>query len=343
MIDTSPNTTFDISRSYGLRPAQIQGRESHTTDLARFDARIAEVESFQRAVTVQAFHTEFWAFVRTLLAPCERTVGYHSEEDPTVAIPKAPQDIQGLGERVGQLGLLNPIFPKALAEACGLDETVVLTELLVAAKVGLLRMRWAPECIRCGSAVLVTDTLSSLQREADCGGCGQHNELHSLDKVMVTFTFASDVLYVLANNYACTPSSRSMGYNAAFAPMAATNSGSGFRYSFGTGEGQLRAALPAGRYRMHCPVSMTDNFLVVQRDAVETDEALEVPYSIAEMVVTSGTQPRKWSTLNMAEFTLISILTRIRFLCSGFRKTWMRRHSCIFRRKSVRSTPLLRP
>ena len=39
-----------------------------------------------------------------------------------------------------------------------------------------------------------------------------------------------------------------MGHNVAFAPMAATNTGSGFRYSFGTGETELRGPLPAGRY-----------------------------------------------------------------------------------------------
>lgn len=140
---------------------------------------------------------------------------------------------------------------------------------------------------------MMTQRLSAIPAFADCWGCGKPNRIHSLDRVMVTFTFAPDVLYVLANNYACTPSRASMTHNAAFAPMAATNSGSGFRYSFGTGDAQMSGPIPAGRYRMHCPVSMTDNFLVVERDASPTDTPLEVPYRISEMVVTSGSDPRR--------------------------------------------------
>lgn len=294
---TTSSAQIDISQSHGIGPAPIAGRESHTTSMARFDIRLAEVREFKRRPTDSPFHAGFWQAVRDILAPCEGSVGYHSELDARVTVPKAPPQVAGLGERVGMLGAVNPIHPNRLAEACGVPLSNVLTELLVATRVGMVRMRWAPECIRCGSAVTVTEQLSSLPASADCWGCGMPNRLHTLDKVMVTFTFAPDVLYVLANNYACTPSSESMGHNVAFAPMAATNTGSGFRYSFGTGETELRGPLPAGRYRMHCPVSMTDNFLVVKRDATDTDEPLPVPYHISEMVVSSGTQPRKTMTV----------------------------------------------
>lgn len=288
---------INIAQSHGIGPAPIQGRESHTTNIARFDIRLAEVQRYRRLATDPPFHGEFWAFVRDLLRPCEGSVGYRSEDDASVTVPKAPGDIQGLGQRVEQLGLVNPIHPNRLADACQLPLETVLTELLVATRVGLVRMRWAPECIRCGSAVMVANSLGALPASADCWGCGKPNRVHSLDKVMVTFTFAPDVLYVLANNYACTPSKDSMSHNAAFAPLAATNSGSGFRYSFGTGDKQLRGPLAAGRYRMHCPVSMTDNFLVVEREASDSDPPLEVPYAISEMVVSSSSDARKTMTV----------------------------------------------
>ena len=292
-METIQNDTINISSNHGIGPEIIDGRESHTTDMLRFDRRLESVQQFERKAGVQPFHQGFWAKLRGVLAPCEASVGYTAHEDSSVSIPKEPSDIQCLGQRVGQLGNVNPIHPCRLAEAFGLSEETVLNELLVATKVGMARMRWAPECVRCGSAVIVTDTLHTLPSDADCWGCGMKNRLHSLDKIMVTFTLAPDVLYVLANNYACTPSQRSMGFNAAFAPMAATNTGSGFRYSMGTGEGELRDPLPPGRYRMHCPVSMTDNFLVVNRAANVDDAPLEVPYHISEMVVTSGEQERK--------------------------------------------------
>lgn len=292
--EPAPGQSFvDISRSHGLGPAPIEGRESHTSDMARFEARMEDVRAFARKASDSPLHEGFWEFLRGVLAPCVSTVGYRAEADATTAIPKVPSDIQGLGARVGQLGLVNPINPAMLSAACGLPLNLVLMELLVATRVGMMRMRWAPECVRCGSAVLVTESLGSLPGASDCSGCGMPNRIHSLDKVMVTFTFAPDVLYVLANNYACTPSTRSMGFNAAFAPMAATNTGSGFRYSFGTGTGSLGESLAPGRYRMHCPVSMTDNFLEVGRAATEHDEALVVPYHISEMVVSSGSQERK--------------------------------------------------
>lgn len=290
-METTPKESMNISSNHGIGPELISGRESHTTDMSRFEQRLQSVQSYDRK-TGAPFNTDFWNAVRGILAPCETSTGYQSNTDATVAIPKQPTDIQGLGQRVGQLGAVNPIHPCRLAAITGCSEDVVINELLVATKVGLTRMRWAPECVRCGSAVLVTDTLGTLPSDADCWGCGKKNSLHSLDKIMVTFTFAPDVLYVLANNYACKPSQKSMGFNAAFAPMAATNSGSGFRYSMGTGAGELRGPLAPGRYRMHCPVSMTDNFLVVERNATEEDEALEVPYHISKMVVTSGEQER---------------------------------------------------
>ena len=218
-VEQAPGTrrSIDVSESHGIGPQPIYGRDSHTADLRRFDLRLETLRQFKRRRHDAPFHQGFWDAVRAILAPCETSVGYSAEQDPTASIPKAPQDIQGLGARVGQLSVVNPIHPNRLAEACGVSLETALTELLVATRVGMVRMRWAPECVRCGSAVLITESLHELPGAANCWGCGKPNSLHTFDKIMTTFTFAPDVLYVLANNYACTPSSRSMALNAAFA------------------------------------------------------------------------------------------------------------------------------
>ena len=287
----------DIAQSHGIGPTPIPGRESHTSDLARLETRLDTLRRYPRANPEQPLREDFWAKLSEMLEPCQTTVGYHDLNAPDAYEAKGPSDIQQLGARVGQLGLLNPIHPTRLAEAMGLPIEVVIQELLMATKVGLARMRWAPECHRCGSAVLIEDQLGNLPGTGDCWSCGAPNNIHSLDKIMATFTLAPDVLYVLANNYACTPSEESMTHNQCFAPMAATNSGSGFRYSFGAGDAAVRDVLPAGRYRMHCPVSMTDHFLVVERDAGETDAPVEVDYRISEWVVEDPALARKTLTV----------------------------------------------
>jgi hypothetical protein len=64
-----------------------------------------------------------------------------------------------------------------------------------------------------------------------------YSQMDSLDSVKVLFLLITDVLYVLAENFACTPSSESMSHTKVFAAVPATATGSGFSYSVGTGEG----------------------------------------------------------------------------------------------------------
>ena len=84
------------------------------------------------------------------------------------------------------------------------------------------------------------------------------------------FLLNSDVLYVLAENYACTPSAESMSLMSVFAAVPANSTGSGYSYSIGTGkDSEIAPALEPGKYRMHCPVAKTDNYLIVQGKANE--------------------------------------------------------------------------
>ncbi len=105
------------------------------------------------------------------------------------------------------------------------------------------------------------------------------------DKIKVMFLLNSDVLYVLAENYACTPSAKSMSLTSVFAAVPATSTCSGFSYSVGTGKDtEIAPALPPGKYRMHCPVAKTDNYLVVEKSCKDTDEPFKLPLKVSELV-----------------------------------------------------------
>jgi len=145
--------------------------------------------------------------------------------------------------------------------------------------------RFAPECIQCGSAVMDTDMLGNVPAKALCGGCNTPNVIDSMDNIKVMFLLNSDVLYVLAENYACTPSSESMSHTSVFAAVPANSTGSGYSYSVGTGEEtQIAPQLEAGKYRMHCPVAKTDNYLVVKRDATEKDKTVQLNMKVSDLV-----------------------------------------------------------
>ena len=289
----SDTLSVDVSKNHGIGPAPLSGRESHTTDMALFQAKLQELSAMQRATTDLPYSDQFWTFIESVLSQCQEPTNFRDAGDATQVTPKGPDDIAALVQRIIALSPLNPIHPYRLAEAAGCDHDQVLTELMYATKIGMTQMKWAPECTRCGSAVIVADSLSDLPAHANCGGCQLPNSITSLDRVMVTFTFSPEILYILANNYACVPSEHSMSLNTCFLPMLATNSGSGFQYSFGCGDHPVGEEIPPGRYRVHCPVSMTDHYLVVEGEASEDDDAIEVDYMISEMVVTHPNAPRK--------------------------------------------------
>ncbi|KAL7545297.1 hypothetical protein ACHAWF_008652 [Thalassiosira exigua] len=158
-------------------------------------------------------------------------------------------------------------------------------ELFYGTLVGLVAMRFAPECVQCGSAVMDTDMLGRIPGRALCNGCNAPNVVDSMDKIKVMFLLNSDVLYILAENYACTPSSESMSVTSVFAAVPANSTGSGYSYCVGTGEGtEISPVLAPGRYRMHCPVAKTDNYLVVKREANDKDEPVELNMKVSDLV-----------------------------------------------------------
>lgn len=234
--------------------------------------------------TQYPFNVKFWAYIRNILSNA-KPVGFNELPNPQEAAPKGPDDATNFLTKVIAIGSLNPIQPAIIAQQGGFDEDEVLTELFYGTLVGLVAMRFSPECIQCGSAVMDTDMLGRVPSKALCQGCNATNKIESMDKIKVMFLLNSDVLYVLAENYACTPSAESMSVTSVFAAVPANSTGSGYSYCIGTGkETEIAPALEPGRYRMHCPVAKTDNYLVVERDASDKDKAVKLHVKVSDLV-----------------------------------------------------------
>ena len=53
---------------------------------------------------------------------------------------------------------------------------------------GLVAMRFSPECIQCGSAVMDTDILGRVPSKAVCQGCNATNKIESMISVKISFS-----------------------------------------------------------------------------------------------------------------------------------------------------------
>ena len=132
--------------------------------------------------TPYPFNAKFWAYIRGILANA-KPVGFDELPDPKKASPKGPEDANNFLQKVIGIGPLNPIQPAVIAKEGGFDEDEVLAELFYAVNVGLVAMRFAPECIQCGSAVMDTDLLGRVPSRALCGGCNQPNVIESMVRI----------------------------------------------------------------------------------------------------------------------------------------------------------------
>jgi len=250
----------------------------------------ASVSNASRTVP---FHAAFWEYVRTILSSA-KPVGFYELDDPDAVVPKGPDEANAFLQKAVGIGPLNPIEPTALAKGGGFTEEEVLTELLYATKAGAVRMQFAPECDRCGSVVTARNRLGDLPPRAACEGCNYPNDINSMDRIKVLFLFNADILYILMDNFACTPSQESFARTQLFAAVPATSTGSGFRYSVGIGEGkELRPALEPGKYRMHCPVAKTDNYLIVEREAKQDEEPHCCKLRVSDVMCDPPTFPMK--------------------------------------------------
>lgn len=285
---------LDLSKvpaSIELKPSNVVSENSEEAlDRRRHSIRSADLldsnhEDLPEETELRfPFNKKFWTYFRSILQHA-KPVGFSELENPTATLPKGPQDATAFISKVIAIKSINPIQPAALAKEGGFEEEEVLAELLYATSVGLVAMRFAPECVQCGSAVMDTDMLGRIPNRANCAGCNAPNTMDSLDTIKVMFLLNADVLYVLAENFACTPSAESMSHTKVFAAVPATATGSGFSYSIGTGEGtEIAPGLEPGKYRMHCPVAKTDNYLVVRRKSNETERPVTLRMKVSDLV-----------------------------------------------------------
>mmetsp|Transcript_1411 Transcript_1411/g.2975 ORF Transcript_1411/g.2975 Transcript_1411/m.2975 type:complete len:663 (+) Transcript_1411:144-2132(+) len=234
--------------------------------------------------TQYPFNSKFWTYFRSILSNA-KPVGFYELSNPNAAALKGPDEASNFLGKLRAISPINPIQPAAIAKEGGFNEDEVLAELFYGTVVGLVAMIFAPECVKCGSAVMDTDIMGRVPSKASCRGCNEPNVIESLDKIKVMFLLNSDVLYILAENYACTPSAESMSHTAAIAAVPANSTGSGYSYCVGTGnDTEIAPALDPGKYRMHCPIAKTDNYLVVEREAGDKDRAVKLRIKVSDLV-----------------------------------------------------------
>jgi hypothetical protein len=133
-------------------------------------------EHEERTHLTYPFNRKFWSYFRSILEQA-KPVGFSELEDSNATMSKGPEDATAFTSKVIAIKSINPIQPEILAKAGGFDENEVLAELLYATSVGLVAMRFAPECVQCGSAVMDTDMLGRVPNRANCNGCNAPNKV----------------------------------------------------------------------------------------------------------------------------------------------------------------------
>jgi class 3 adenylate cyclase len=269
------------STSSGLSTA-LGPRESHTADLVVFDRLVDRLGSCSRSSADTAFNMEVWSTIRGILAEFQDPLGLKSLPSRDEVLDVSPSILDAYLRRITRAQLIQPLNVFEIAAASRLPLQDVVTELLYAAEVDLVRIKFTPACSNCGGNMCRVDNLRELNPEVDCDACHQSSVLESLDDVKVLFKLHPDVFYAPANNSRIQISKFAMSKTRVFKAIPATEFGSGFIVKLGDSDSS-EPALPAGRYRMRCPVSDTDNYLVVARDATAADAPHTATIRVSEL------------------------------------------------------------
>lgn len=268
----------------------LPGKESHITDMELFDFYLNKIKAMPRIAGEgdTPFNAPFWDCIRGVLE-YGIPVGFNDLPDREQCMPKGPSDNGALITKFMNTAVINPVYPNVVADVSGVPIADVMTELLYAVNVGMLTMRWSPICERCSSVTCSKKSLKTFPALAYCKSCRYINTIDMLQKIKVVFIFNSDIFYYLAENLACKPSNKALSVTEFYAMNPATFSGSGFRWSVGCdGDLMLRPSLLPGKYRMRCPITATDGYFVVQREATEDDEPIELPIHVSDLHYKGG-------------------------------------------------------
>jgi hypothetical protein len=292
----------------------IPGRESHTSNLAAFDAQVALLVRNPRSDADAPFCAPLWGVLRQHLAQFTSGVGMRSLPSAQDCFDPGDDILAAYKARVIASAPLMPLDIPYFASAAGIPLQSAIGEFLRATKAGLMKLRFAPMCQVChgqsrqlasldelrrlATAEATEDTPSDDSTEFECMLCHAPNHITYLDHVKAVFHLPDGIFYAPMQGPQCTISKLAMSRTLVLQPLPATERGSGF---------VVRCALAPGRYRMRCPVADTDNTLVVRASAdlsappcsidlrvsdleVRRDTVIEVPHGQVNFCVRPDTK-----------------------------------------------------
>jgi hypothetical protein len=263
----------------------IPGRESHTSDLDQFLAYVHRVRCVPRVPGDPPFGLKFWRFVKKILETATR-VGYEELRDANAVEPKSARDNDAFVGKIATTSIINPIDPVLIAECVDLPLDEVLTELLYATQVDMLRMRWFPDCEYPGP-YSCSSRRPKKKKAAYCSRCRYRNAIAVLKKIKVVFCFNPDIFFALSEAAPQTTEADEL-----LTVVPATFTGSGYRYSIGAGgDMMIRPALEPGLYRIMNPITMTcSTVLNVERTATDEDEPHILRIHVSDILHRPGRQ-----------------------------------------------------
>mmetsp|Transcript_10608 Transcript_10608/g.15611 ORF Transcript_10608/g.15611 Transcript_10608/m.15611 type:complete len:593 (-) Transcript_10608:133-1911(-) len=279
-------STRSLQDTSGRGQVLIDSRESHTADLESYDRYMILLKEAHPTL-----EPKVWTFLRKLLEQHGGSTGFEPNDDEFF-VPKTQEESNRFMSKVKGLDPINPINPKKISKL--LPETsleTILTDLLFATQVGLTTLRFAPQCKRCGGQCLQTPNLCSFDKKCSisCSMCGADNNVHSLDAIGAYFFFHPSVLYILATNWGCYPSSESFSKRIVkCAAVPANDLRMGIRYSIGCKQQRnniFDEPLPVGEYRGRCGISGASYILRVEGEADDDDDhAHECTIQVSQLI-----------------------------------------------------------
>jgi hypothetical protein len=297
-------------------------RESHTSDLAAFDAQVDLLVRNPRSDADAPFCAPLWAVLRQHLAQFTSGVGMRSLPSAQDCFDPGDDILAAYKARVIASAPLMPLDIPYFASAAGIPLQTAIGEFFRAAKAGFATLRFAPICQVChGQSRRLASidevlgptppashdppSLRSSASEFECMLCHAPNHITYLDHVKAVFHLSDDIFYAPMQGAQCTISKLAIPRTLVLQPLPATERGSGFLVRCGAGG--THASLAPGRYRMRCPVADTDNTLVVRAAAepdappcsavlrvseleAKPDEVIEVPHGCVNLRIHPDTK-----------------------------------------------------
>jgi class 3 adenylate cyclase len=288
ILDSVASQSFNsISRS----TRTLSNRESHTANLEAFDRFVAILRSSDRDAQDPPFNQAVWATIRSQLAMFATPLGVTPRSDfEPHEVP--PAVLSAFTQRVVKSASIHPLDVALLSKLADVREYDMIAEILHAAKIGLITVKYVPGCVfdDCTTTDAASsaraDYIEGLSSRAGCAMCQMPSKSKFTDHIRVIFKLQSDVFF------APTKNSRSHADLAKGSQHAETlllrvvpaveTATTGFIVKLGGGDSS-EPALPAGRYRMRCPISDTDNYLVVARDATAADAPHTATIRVSEL------------------------------------------------------------